>query len=217
MVKNSVKIKKVYLIDVILLGSFFLSGCSALMYQVAWQRSLYGIVGVDIESITIIVSVFMLGIGFGGALGGYIADLYPNRRVKYYAAAEFSIAIYGIFSLSLLEYLGDWLVARNGGAVWGSIASFLFLIVPTVLMGVTLPILTMVFNEWKKSIGVSVGQLYFFNTLGAATGAGMVPFLLLPHWPLRVVVFVAAFGNFLVAIMALFAYCWQNRLENKTQ
>lgn len=50
----------------LILASFFISGCSALIYQVSWQRALYGLIGVDMDSITIIVSVFMLGIGVGG-------------------------------------------------------------------------------------------------------------------------------------------------------
>ena len=53
------QLKNIRLLDAVLLSSFFLSGVCALMYQVSWQRSLYGIIGVDIDSITIIVSVFI--------------------------------------------------------------------------------------------------------------------------------------------------------------
>jgi len=206
MKNNSEKIKSIHLLDAVLLGSFFLSGCCALIYQVGWQRSLYGIIGVDIDSITIVVSVFMLGIGFGGMLGGWIADRAPRQRIQFYAAAEVSIALYGFLSLALLQSMGDWLTVTGGSALWSGVASFLFLIVPTILMGITLPLLTMAFNEWKKSIGVSVGQLYFFNTLGAATGAGLVPFVLLPNWSLDQVIHLAASGNILVAAAAIFSY-----------
>lgn len=207
---NSEKIRDINLLDVILLSSFFLSGCCALMYQVAWQRSLYGIVGADIDSITIIVSVFMLGIGFGGMLGGWIADIAPNRKIQCYAVAEISIALYGFISLFFLKLLDNWLVKIGDGAAWATVVCFVFLIIPTVLMGMTLPILTMAFNGWKNSIGVSVGQLYFFNTLGAATGAGLVPFILLVYWPLDQIVHMAAFGNLLVAVAALLAYKWKS-------
>ena len=63
--KNLQKIKNIPLLDAVLLLSFFISGCSALIYQVSWQRALYGLIGVDMDSITIIVSVFMLGTGSG--------------------------------------------------------------------------------------------------------------------------------------------------------
>ena len=52
---------------------FFVSGVAALVYQVCWQRLLFSAFGVDIDSVTIIVSVFMLGLGLG-ALAFYLAD-----------------------------------------------------------------------------------------------------------------------------------------------
>lgn len=81
--------------DALLLASFFISGCSALIYQVSWQRALYGLIGVDMDSITIIVSVFMLGIGLGGMLGGWLSDRFPRQRLRWYAGIELSIALYG--------------------------------------------------------------------------------------------------------------------------
>lgn len=215
MKKRLLQLKKLRLLDSVLLSSFFLSGVCALMYQVSWQRSLYGIIGVDIDSITIIVSVFMLGIGFGGMLGGWIADLAPKRRIQIYAVAEFSIALYGFASLFLIESIGDWLTAAGGGSFNAGASSLLFLILPTTLMGMTLPLLTMVFNDWQDSIGVSVGQLYFINTLGAAAGAGLVPFVLLPILPLDEVIRLAAFGNLAVGGLAVFAYAWQANRQSQ--
>ena len=46
MIKNNLeKIKNIPLLDAVLLASFFISGCSALIYQVSWQRALYGLIG----------------------------------------------------------------------------------------------------------------------------------------------------------------------------
>lgn len=193
-------------LDTLLLLSFFISGCSALIYQVCWQRSLYGVIGVDMDSITIIVSVFMLGIGMGGMVGGWLSDLYPTQRLHLYACAELSIALYGASSLWLLQ----WLETVLAGVAWGgdgisALACFAFLIVPTTLMGVTLPLLTMAFNERRVNIGVSVGRLYFVNTLGAAVGAAVVPFVLLPVWTLDQVVWMAVAGNVGVAVCAVVA------------
>lgn len=215
MKKTLRQLKKIRVLDAVLLSSFFLSGLAALIYQVSWQRSLYGIIGVDIDSITIIVSVFMLGIGFGGMLGGWIADLTPKHRIQIYAVAEFSIALYGFFSLFLIENLDKWLTAAGGGAVNSGLSSLFFLILPTTLMGMTLPLLTMVFNDWQESIGVSVGQLYFINTLGAATGAGLVPFVLLPILPLDQIIHLAAVGNLAVGVLALCAYKWQLKQQSQ--
>src|SRR2546427_2232945 len=51
---------------------FFLSGFPALLYQVVWQRALFTIYGVNIESVTVVVSAFMLGLGLGSLVGGFI-------------------------------------------------------------------------------------------------------------------------------------------------
>ncbi len=185
--------------DLLLLAGFLLSGCSALIYQVGWQRALYAYLGVDIDSITIVVSVFMAGIGLGGMVGGWLADRQPSRRLHWYAAIELSIGLYGWVSLDWLPRLvGTFAAAAGGGAGPSAAASFVFLLLPTVLMGMTLPLLTMAFDERRANIGVSVGTLYFINTLGAAAGAALVPFFLLPQWPLSTVVRLAVAGNLAV-------------------
>lgn len=191
----------------ILLLSFFVSGCSALIYQVSWQRALYGLIGVDMDSITIIVSVFMLGIGVGGMLGGWLSDRFPLQRLRWYAGIELSIALYGAASLWLLQGLQGWLASSFLGSSGGgtAVVSFVFLLFPTVLMGMTLPLLTMAFDVRTANIGVSVGTLYFANTLGAATGAALVPFVLLPLWTLPQVLWVAVVGNVAVVLCALLA------------
>ena len=195
------------MLNMLLLLSFFISGCSALMYQVSWQRALYALIGVDMDSITIIVSVFMLGIGLGGMLGGWLSDRYPRQRLRWYAGIELSIALYGAASLWLLQVLQTWLEGSfvGTGSVGSTVASFVFLLLPTVLMGMTLPLLTMAFNERTANIGVSVGTLYFINTLGAATGAALVPFVLLPLWTLPQVVHIAVAGNVAVVLCAVLA------------
>jgi hypothetical protein len=52
---------------------FFLSGLPALIYQIVWQRSLFTFYGVNIQSITMIVADFMLGLGIGALVGAYLS------------------------------------------------------------------------------------------------------------------------------------------------
>jgi predicted membrane-bound spermidine synthase len=194
------------LVDAALLLCFFISGCSALIYQVCWQRSLYGVIGVDIDSVTIVVSAFMLGIGMGGMSGGWLADRFPLQRIRIFAIAELSIALYGAATTWLLTWLDGALAA----AAWGTtaaraLACFSFLILPTTLMGLTLPLLTMAFNERRSNIGISVGTLYFANTFGAAAGAALVTFFLLRNLTLSQSVLLAVAGNLIVAATAVLA------------
>lgn len=53
---------------------FFLSGFPALLYQIVWQRSLFTLFGVNVESVTVVVAVFMLGLGLGSLVGGYLSN-----------------------------------------------------------------------------------------------------------------------------------------------
>lgn len=198
----------------LILISFFVSGVSALVYQVCWQRSLYGIIGVDMDSITIVVSVFMLGIGFGGMIGGWIADKYSAIRLKIYISVELSIAAYGAATVITLPLIDYYLAAAGGGIGVSSAISFLFLVIPTTLMGMTLPILTLLINESKENIGVSVGMLYFVNTMGAAIGAAIVPFVMFPALTISHSILVAASGNVFVSLLALTAVWLSPRVEN---
>lgn len=186
----------------LLLWSFFLSGCCALAYQVTWQRAMFAHIGVDIDSITIIVSAFMLGIGIGGMTGGWLADTFPAHRLRIYALIELTIGLFGLCSLALLPGLVELLPSGGAGS---AVACFAFLMLPTVLMGITLPLLTMAFDEGQGNIGISVGILYFANTLGAALGAALVPLVLFPYWGLSQVARFAAAGNVLVMACALLA------------
>src|ERR1700693_218192 len=77
---------------------FFLSGFPALLYQIVWQRALFTIYGVNIESVTVIVTAFMLGLGLGSLGGGWLS----NRAVPLLAvfgAVELGISVFGLFSL----------------------------------------------------------------------------------------------------------------------
>ena len=70
---------------------FFISGLSALIYQVCWQRLLFTGFGVDLTSITVIVSVFMAGLGIGAFFGGRIADKFSKNIIILFCLIEFGI------------------------------------------------------------------------------------------------------------------------------
>ena len=202
-------------VDAALLLSFFLSGSCALVYQIAWQRLLYGIIGIDSDSVTIVVSVFMLGIGLGGAIGGWLSDAAPRWRLPIYVIIEISIAAYGAISFWGLQTLDGWILQQGATQTraLSAFASFLVLCIPTVLMGMTLPLLTLALNERRSNIGVAVGTLYFVNTLGAATGAMLVPFVLLPMMRLDQIIWAAVTGNLVVATCAFKALRTISRQE----
>src|ERR1700752_1250997 len=78
---------------------FFCSGFPALIYQIVWQRSLFAIFGINIESVTIVVSAFMLGLGIGSFLGGMVTKLPRVPLLATFGGIELSIGLFGLFSL----------------------------------------------------------------------------------------------------------------------
>lgn len=184
-------------------AAFACSGFAALIYQLVWQRLLFGAIGVDVESVTVVVSVFMLGLGIGAWLGGWVADRFPRRIVAAFAGFELGIAGCGLASVAVLAGLSDALalLPRLGAGA----ACFALLLLPTVLMGATLPMLVAHAAQGRAGIGRATGWLYFVNTLGAAFGAWSMAFLL-PYWlDLAQIVRLAAGLNLAASFGALLA------------
>ncbi|HEY4340103.1 MAG TPA: fused MFS/spermidine synthase [Steroidobacteraceae bacterium] len=180
---------------------FFLSGVAALAYQICWQRLLFVALGADIDSVTIIVSTFMLGLGTGSLIGGELADRYPQRILLLFAAAEAGIGLFGLFSPNLITTVGNLVVRQSLPII--SATNFVLLLIPTTLMGATLPMLVALLVRRQLTIGVSIGGLYCLNTLGAALGAILVGFICFYFFELNTVIYGAALINFFVSSLTL--------------
>ncbi len=79
-------------------GLFFCSGMPALIYQIVWQRVLFSIYGVNAESVAVVVSAFMLGLGLGSLAGGWASSRYPQKAVALFGALELGVAVFGLAS-----------------------------------------------------------------------------------------------------------------------
>lgn len=187
---------------------FFISGFSALIYQVCWQRLLFTGFGVDLTSITVIVSVFMAGLGVGAYFGGRIADAFSSQVLKIFFLVEFGIGSFGFVSARLIHWMQDQFVNSNLALL--TVATFVLLILPTFLMGATLPILTSFFNRYIANIGESIGVLYFYNTLGAAMGALATGFILFNYLTLSQTIYLAASLNLLISVLIFVVYGRKN-------
>jgi predicted membrane-bound spermidine synthase len=181
--------------------AFFLSGLAALIYQIVWQRLLFAAFGVDIESVTVIVSIFMFGLGMGGFVGGFFADRYPARIPLLFCVTEFSIALFGFVSVGLIASVAD----RMSGSALPMTALIVFLLLglPTLLMGATLPLLVSYSARSNGEVGVATGNLYFINTLGAAIGAVLTGFWLFHLFDLQQVARLAACANVVSSVWLL--------------
>ena len=145
---------------------FFLSGFPALLYQIVWQRALFTLYGVNIESVTMIVTVFMFGLGLGSLLGGRLSSHPRIRPLLAFGLIEISIGAFGSASLWIFHRVGS-VTAGHSTLVTGLIA-FALLLIPTLLMGSTLPLLVEHLVQNTGNVGQSVGSLYSVNTFGSA-------------------------------------------------
>jgi spermidine synthase len=184
---------------------FFLSGAAALVYQVVWQRILALQSGVGIYSIAIIVAAFMVGLGLGSHAGGVLCERRsPRRALLAFALIEIGIAAWGALSGPLLY---DLLSLRLSG--WfdplprAALVQFAFLTPPTFLMGMSLPFLVRALVDETEGAARTVGYLYGLNTLGAAIGALVTPWLLVRYHGMRAALLCAAAANLLAGLGAL--------------
>lgn len=179
---------------------FFLSGFAAMIYQVVWQRALYAIFGINIESVTIVVTAFLFGLGVGSLVGGSLSERGRNLLTMF-AAAELSVGVYGILSLRFFRWIGAEGLAVSHVA--NAVLTLLALLPPTLLMGLTLPLLVAHGVTTTLSSGKTVGSLYFANTLGSAVAAFVAVMALLPALGEQGSVNFAAALNFLVGFFVL--------------
>jgi len=138
----------------------------------------------------------------GALLGGELADRYPERTLALFAIIELSIAAFGICSPALIRAAGVLAVSSSLGTI--AAVNFLLLLFPTMLMGATLPILVTHVVRHHRNIGVSIGLLYFANTLGAALGAALTGMLILYYFGLTATIYLAAALNACVSAAVWF-------------
>ncbi|MCA2002880.1 MAG: fused MFS/spermidine synthase, partial [Chloroflexi bacterium] len=179
---------------------FFLSGAAGLIYQTVWVRLLELYFGVTLTATTLIVSAYMAGLGLGSLLGGRIASKTRNA-VLLYGLIEAGIGVFGVFSPLLINWIGRNTAGSPYELVF--VLSFLLLLIPTLLMGMTLPLLTQAFVTRVETSGQVIGLLYGINTLGAAFGALFSGYFLMGWFGFGGALLAAAGVNFFVGAVAI--------------
>jgi predicted membrane-bound spermidine synthase len=176
--------------------AFFVSGMAALTYQLCWNRLLFAAVGVDLDSTTIVVSAFMLGLGAGSALASWLAARWKGSLVAF-CVIEFAMLLCGLASAIVLDTVALALVRWPRPVA--ALGAFLLLLVPTMLMGATLPLMTGAAQQRPGLKGIPFSSLYIANTFGGGAGALLAGFVLIGALGLRATLWCAAAGNLLAA------------------
>jgi spermidine synthase len=186
---------------------FFFSGFPALIYQLVWQRALFRIFGVNIESVTIVVTAFMIGLGLGSMMGGYLSRKQGIHLLPLLASIELMTGAFGTVSLHIFDRVGT--LSLGASLPLTALIALALVIVPTLLMGVTLPVLVEHLVRYCGNVGSSVGLLYYINTLGAGAACLACAILLFPALGMKGSVHVAVAMNWAVALGALAVYLRQ--------
>ncbi len=188
---------------------FFVSGGCGLIYEVVWSRMMMLIFGRSVLAVGTVLAAFMLGLALGSYLLGKYADRSRNP-LRLYALYEIGIgftAFTASFLLMRITPVYVWVHAIFGEspvvfAILRFFIAFSLLIVPTVLMGATLPILSRVVLKRLSRIGQELGGLYAVNTVGAVAGSVAAGFYLIGRFGLHGAVAVAVLGNAIIGTMA---------------
>lgn len=186
---------------------FFVSGASALVYQTAWQRLLGLFSGSDTVAATIVVGAFLLGLGLGSLWGASVADRLSRRAaLGAFALCEIAIALFAALSPTLFyDLLFRELIGLAGRTDLVIGVTFLSLLPPTLMMGVSLPLLARALADDADTIAVEVGLLYGLNTLGAATGTFLAGWVVIGTVGYALTVYLGVVLNLLVGLGAWLA------------
>jgi spermidine synthase len=196
-------------LKVLVLSAFFLSGLSALIYQVVWMRMLTLVFGTTVFAAATVITVFMAGL----AVGSYVFGRFVDKRagsinlLRLYALIEGGIGLYCLltpWAFSGLEVIYGYIYALSEVNFYlFSIVRFLFsslvLFIPTVLMGATLPVISKFYVRESSVLGKDVGRLYGLNTFGAVVGVLITAFILIPVLGVKASLIFAVLVNLFIA------------------
>ncbi|HSV16238.1 MAG TPA: hypothetical protein VLI90_18390 [Tepidisphaeraceae bacterium] len=188
---------------------FFVSGFSSLVYQIVWTRLAFASFGIIAPVLSIVLSVFMLGLALGSWAGGRM--IVPTSRqtgrsaIYFYAAAEMLIGV-GAFIVPMLFKTSERLLAGVGQLnsfsylFYSALALGIAIFPWCVLMGTTFPFMMAFVKEKDAKRSDSFSFLYVANVLGAMLGTALTAIVLVEVLGFHHTLWVAAGGNFLIAL-----------------
>jgi spermidine synthase len=193
------------------LFAYTVSGLAGLVYEVSWTRLITLYIGHTTAAASAVVAAFLGGLAAGAAGGGVIASrLSPRRSLQAYAGVEIAVGVIALilpFELGALQPLLEW--AYNDGApglLFPAIRVLLSLIlvfIPAAALGASFPLAIRWFASSSRDAAAPSGLLYFLNTAGAAAGALLAGFFLIPSIGISGATLVGVAASALAAISVL--------------
>ena len=199
---NTTNINLFYLSAAFLL----ISGIASLTYQVTWVRLLGLSMGSTSAAISTVLAAFFSGL----ALGSYLAERITRNRInnlRPYIILEIIIGLSGLALLPVLLNLDSLmaLMPQLGSTLPMKFAiSMALLIIPTLCMGATFPVMASIMIRQQQNMGQRMSQLYSLNTAGAVLGACLSGFVFIPNWGLDGSIYIAFVLNVFIVVSGLY-------------
>jgi len=192
---------------------FLLSGFCGLLYQVVWLRKAFAAFGIITPVLSVVISIFMLGLSLGSLAGGKFAAAWRKNihlsPIILYGVSELIIGL-GAFAVPKLFMLGEnfllsfgetnsfTYMALSAAVITGSILPWCF------FMGMTYPLMMGFINETDPTITKSFSFLYLANVIGAMLGALLTAVVLVERFGFAKTLMLAAFFNFFIALISFY-------------
>ena len=190
---------------------FLLSGACGLVYEVVWSRVMTEIFGSTVLAVGTVLAAFMSGLALGSYLLGKQGDRSPNP-LRLYAWLEFGVGLTALTAMALMGvtdrlYLGLYSVLGGEGPLLTTVRfifAFALVMVPTILMGATLPVLSRFVITRLTAVGSGLSTLYAINTIGAVAGSIVTGFYLIRTLGIHRSVYLAVACNLAIGFLAWF-------------
>jgi spermidine synthase len=191
---------------------FIFSGATGLIYEILWARMLGLVFGATTLAVSTVLVAFMGGLALGSALAGRLSARI-ERPLRTYGWMEVGVALYALLVPFMFRWVDNlyaliWQQFHPGFfafSVWRFVLSCLILLVPTTLMGATLPVLSAALLHSSRHNAKSVTRLYACNLAGAIFGTLVAGFVLLPTLGVRTTILIAAAVNIIIGVTAMLA------------
>ena len=194
--------------------AIFVTGLCSLGYQIVWQKYLSLFLGSEARSSTLIVSVFLIGLSIGYYLFGSFSKKLKNRKqlLQIYGYIEAITGLYCLFFPKIFQFFFNSNISIADHIVVQIILTAILLLLPTVLMGATIPIMTSVLPEGETDVNRVHSKIYGINTLGAFTGTLATGLFIVPKFGFPLTMGLLGTVNIIVSFIYIF-----NRLEGEQQ
>jgi len=197
-------------IKIILLIVFGLSGVAALMYEIIWARMLGLVFGNTVYAISTVLAVFFAGLALGSLLFGKLVDR-QRKPLLLLALLELGIGVYALLTPWIFDLVQQFQINLASGtslefSEWSLLRfglSFLALIIPSILIGGTLPVIIKYFTKSIDQIGSITAKLYSANAFGATVGVILAGFVLIFFLGMQGTLFAAAAINIIIGLVIL--------------